>query len=108
MLACLASPTEPQFEELFLGAGRGRGRTSEKGDGRRGNPKDADGQTMECDICHSAQHCRRECPQGDGRCRGSSILFAQAESDTQYVDWGALLAEPADTPVPLSMSWSSQ
>eukprot|EP00959_Pyramimonas_sp_CCMP1952_P289770 6060307-Pyramimonas_sp.AAC.1 len=53
MLAFLASLTGPQCEEMFLVAGRNRRRASGKGWGRRGNPKDAGGKTMECDICHS-------------------------------------------------------
>eukprot|EP00959_Pyramimonas_sp_CCMP1952_P315602 6605550-Pyramimonas_sp.AAC.1 len=52
---------------------------------------------MECDICHSTQHFRRECPQGDGRGRGLSMLLAQTDSDMQYVDWESLLADPADS-----------
>eukprot|EP00959_Pyramimonas_sp_CCMP1952_P101084 2114556-Pyramimonas_sp.AAC.1 len=62
-LAFLASLTGPQHEEMFLGTGRNRRHTSGKGKGRRGNPKDANGKTMECGICHSTQHFRRECPQ---------------------------------------------
>eukprot|EP00959_Pyramimonas_sp_CCMP1952_P248675 5198131-Pyramimonas_sp.AAC.2 len=45
------------------GAGRSRRRTSGKGKGQRGNPKDANGKTMGCDIYHSARQFRRECPQ---------------------------------------------
>eukprot|EP00959_Pyramimonas_sp_CCMP1952_P373421 7820464-Pyramimonas_sp.AAC.1 len=41
VLAFQASPTGPQYEELFLGIGRNRRQTSGKGKGRRGNPKDA-------------------------------------------------------------------
>eukprot|EP00959_Pyramimonas_sp_CCMP1952_P346982 7267303-Pyramimonas_sp.AAC.1 len=70
VLAFLASLTGPQHEEMFLGAGRNRWHASGKGKGRRGNPKDANDKTMGCDICHSAQHFRRECPRGDGRGRG--------------------------------------
>eukprot|EP00959_Pyramimonas_sp_CCMP1952_P095922 2005578-Pyramimonas_sp.AAC.1 len=81
---------------MFLGAGRNRRHTSGKGKGRRGNPKDASGKTMECDICRSAQHFRRECLRGDGRGRGPSIHLAQTNSDMQCVDWGSLLADPAD------------
>eukprot|EP00959_Pyramimonas_sp_CCMP1952_P239035 4995599-Pyramimonas_sp.AAC.1 len=69
MLAFLASLPGPQCEDMFPGAGGGRGRTSGKGQGRRGNPKGANGKTTECDICHSMQHFRRECPRGDGRGR---------------------------------------
>eukprot|EP00959_Pyramimonas_sp_CCMP1952_P058558 1222905-Pyramimonas_sp.AAC.1 len=69
MLAFLLSLTGPQYEERILGAGRNRRHTSGKGKGHRGNPKDANGTIMECDICHSTQHVRRECPQGDGRGR---------------------------------------
>eukprot|EP00959_Pyramimonas_sp_CCMP1952_P393966 8254682-Pyramimonas_sp.AAC.1 len=47
---------------MRLGAGRNRRRTS--GKGRRRNPKHANGETMECDIRRSAQHFRRESPQG--------------------------------------------
>eukprot|EP00959_Pyramimonas_sp_CCMP1952_P075764 1583772-Pyramimonas_sp.AAC.1 len=52
---------------------------------------------MEGDIYHRTQHFRRECPQGDGRCRGPSIHLAQTDSDIQQVDWGTPLAEPEDT-----------
>eukprot|EP00959_Pyramimonas_sp_CCMP1952_P392523 8224983-Pyramimonas_sp.AAC.1 len=58
---------------MFLGAGRSRRRASGNGKGRRGNPKDANGTTMERDTCHSTQHFRRECPEGDGGGRGPSI-----------------------------------
>eukprot|EP00959_Pyramimonas_sp_CCMP1952_P109201 2283917-Pyramimonas_sp.AAC.1 len=54
---------------------------------------------MECDVCHSTQHFRRECPQGDGRGRGQSMHLAQIDSDIQYVDWGSHLADPADSSV---------
>eukprot|EP00959_Pyramimonas_sp_CCMP1952_P178953 3741069-Pyramimonas_sp.AAC.1 len=53
---------------------------------------------MECDICHSTQHFRRDCPRGDGRGRGPSIHLARTDSDMQYVDWESLLADPADGP----------
>eukprot|EP00959_Pyramimonas_sp_CCMP1952_P264520 5530947-Pyramimonas_sp.AAC.1 len=64
-----------------LGAGRNRRHASGKGKGRRENPNDANGRTMECAIRHSAQHFRRECPQGDGRGRGPSMHMAQTDSD---------------------------
>eukprot|EP00959_Pyramimonas_sp_CCMP1952_P424744 8896549-Pyramimonas_sp.AAC.1 len=44
----------------------GRRLTSGNGKGRRGNPKDANGEATERDICQSTLHVRRECPQGDG------------------------------------------
>eukprot|EP00959_Pyramimonas_sp_CCMP1952_P310652 6501079-Pyramimonas_sp.AAC.1 len=66
ILAFLASLSGSQHEEMFLGAGRHRRHTSGKGKGQRGNPTDANGKTVECNICHCAQHFRRECPQGDG------------------------------------------
>eukprot|EP00959_Pyramimonas_sp_CCMP1952_P368698 7723003-Pyramimonas_sp.AAC.1 len=53
--------------------------------------------TMERDICHSTQHFRRECPQGDGRGRGPSMHLAQTDSDVEYVDWESLLADSADS-----------
>eukprot|EP00959_Pyramimonas_sp_CCMP1952_P382269 8010330-Pyramimonas_sp.AAC.1 len=54
---------------------------------------------MECHVCHRTQHHRRECPQGDGRGsgRGPSMHLVQTDSDIQYVDWGSLLADPADS-----------
>eukprot|EP00959_Pyramimonas_sp_CCMP1952_P020342 429272-Pyramimonas_sp.AAC.2 len=52
-LAVFASLTGPQYEGMFLGTGRNRRHTSGKDKGRRGNPRDANGKTMECDICHS-------------------------------------------------------
>eukprot|EP00959_Pyramimonas_sp_CCMP1952_P446774 9354970-Pyramimonas_sp.AAC.1 len=73
---------------MFLAAGRNRRHTSGKGKGRRGNPKGANGKTIECDICHSAEHFRRECPQGDVRGRGPSIDLAQTDPDMQCVDGG--------------------
>eukprot|EP00959_Pyramimonas_sp_CCMP1952_P015811 334314-Pyramimonas_sp.AAC.1 len=42
-------------------------------------------------------HFRRECLRGDGGGRGPSMHLAQIDSDMQYVDWGALLADPADS-----------
>eukprot|EP00959_Pyramimonas_sp_CCMP1952_P134614 2817117-Pyramimonas_sp.AAC.1 len=68
---------------MILGTGRNRRHTSGKGKGRRGNPKDANGKTMECDIGHSTQHFRRECLQGDGGGRGPSMHLAQTDSDMQ-------------------------
>eukprot|EP00959_Pyramimonas_sp_CCMP1952_P363919 7620482-Pyramimonas_sp.AAC.1 len=41
IIAFLASLTGPQHEEMFLGTGRNRRHASGKGNGRRGNPKDA-------------------------------------------------------------------
>eukprot|EP00959_Pyramimonas_sp_CCMP1952_P233670 4883462-Pyramimonas_sp.AAC.1 len=32
---------------------------------------------MECDICHSAQHFRRECPRGDGRGRVRQYIWVE-------------------------------
>eukprot|EP00959_Pyramimonas_sp_CCMP1952_P167042 3490914-Pyramimonas_sp.AAC.1 len=96
MFAFLASFTGLHYEERFLGAGRDRRRTSGKGKGRRGNPMDANGKTMECDICHSTQHFRREWLQGDGSGRGPSMHLAQTDSDIQCVGWGSRLADPVD------------
>eukprot|EP00959_Pyramimonas_sp_CCMP1952_P196969 4118417-Pyramimonas_sp.AAC.1 len=53
---------------------------------------------MECEICRSTQHSRRECPKGDGRGRGPSMHLAQDDSDMQYADWETLLADLADNP----------
>eukprot|EP00959_Pyramimonas_sp_CCMP1952_P293326 6134715-Pyramimonas_sp.AAC.1 len=47
----------------------------------------------------SARHFRREYPQGDGGGRGPSIHLAQTDSDIQCIDWGSLLADPADSSV---------
>eukprot|EP00959_Pyramimonas_sp_CCMP1952_P161536 3377907-Pyramimonas_sp.AAC.1 len=93
MLIFLASLTGPPYEEIFLGAGRNRRHTSGKGKGRRRNPKDANGKTMECDICHSTQHFRRECPRGDGR-----------GADIHSVTWESLLADAADSSVAVGTS----
>ena len=79
--------------------GKGRGNTSGKGKGRKGNPKDRDGKTMECDICGSTQRFRRECPKGDGKGRGApSAHLAQTDDDIQYVDFETYLADTC-TPV---------
>eukprot|EP00959_Pyramimonas_sp_CCMP1952_P018516 391117-Pyramimonas_sp.AAC.1 len=80
-LAVLASLTGPQYEDIFLGAGRNRRRTSGKGNGRRGYPKDVNGEILECDICHSTQHFRRECPQGNGGGSGPSMHLVQTDLD---------------------------
>eukprot|EP00959_Pyramimonas_sp_CCMP1952_P444611 9309255-Pyramimonas_sp.AAC.1 len=84
---------------MFLGAGRSRRRTSGKGKGRRGNPEDANGKTMEYDISHSTQHFRRERLQGDGRGRGPLMHMARTDSGMQHVDWESLLVDPADSSV---------
>eukprot|EP00959_Pyramimonas_sp_CCMP1952_P106163 2219648-Pyramimonas_sp.AAC.1 len=55
---------------------------------------------MDCDICRSTQHVRRECPWGDGGGRGPSMNLAQTDSATQYVDWETPLADPAHNPTP--------
>eukprot|EP00959_Pyramimonas_sp_CCMP1952_P301305 6304085-Pyramimonas_sp.AAC.1 len=81
ILAFLASLIGPQHVYTCLGSGRNRRRASGKGKGRRGIPEDATGKTMECDICHSAQHFRRERLQGDGGGMGPSIHLAQTNSD---------------------------
>eukprot|EP00959_Pyramimonas_sp_CCMP1952_P275428 5756935-Pyramimonas_sp.AAC.1 len=47
---------------------------------------------MECDICQSTQHFRRECLQGDGGGRGPLMHMALTDSDIQE----SLLADPAD------------
>eukprot|EP00959_Pyramimonas_sp_CCMP1952_P287373 6010142-Pyramimonas_sp.AAC.1 len=52
---------------------------------------------MECAICPSAQLFRREGPQGDGSGGGPSMHLAQTDSDMQYVDWGSLLVDSADS-----------
>eukprot|EP00959_Pyramimonas_sp_CCMP1952_P141792 2967760-Pyramimonas_sp.AAC.1 len=90
---------------MFLGAGRNRRHTSGQGKGRRGSLKDANGKTMECDICHSTQHFRHECPQGDRRGRGPSIHLAQADSDMQYVDWDLFQLALPIAQQQLSTSW---
>eukprot|EP00959_Pyramimonas_sp_CCMP1952_P093714 1960985-Pyramimonas_sp.AAC.1 len=96
ILAFLASLIGPQYEEVLLGTGRSRRQASGKGKERRGNPKDANSKAMDCDICRSAQHFRRECPRGDGRGRGPSIHRAQTDSDIQHVDWESLIVDFAD------------
>ena len=55
---------------------------------------------MECDICGSTQHFRRECPKGDGKGRGSpSAHLAQTDDEVQYVDLEAFYAADATSPV---------
>eukprot|EP00959_Pyramimonas_sp_CCMP1952_P016258 344179-Pyramimonas_sp.AAC.1 len=63
---------------------------------------------MECHVCHSMQHFRRQCPQGDGRGRGPSMHLAQTDSDIQYVDWESLLADPADSPAAVVNSMAAR
>ena len=48
VLAFLASLPDPEYEEILFGKGKAKGRnnTSGKGKGRKGNPKDHNGQTM--------------------------------------------------------------
>ncbi len=57
--------------------GRGKGHrpgSSGKGFGRRGNPKDRDGNVMRCSICNSEEHFAARCPQKDSD-KGFSSKF---------------------------------
>eukprot|EP00959_Pyramimonas_sp_CCMP1952_P395925 8295858-Pyramimonas_sp.AAC.1 len=63
---------------------------------------------MERDICHSTQHFRRECLRSDGGGRGPSMHLAQTDSDIQHVDWGSLLADPADSSVAVGNSMAAR
>ena len=53
---------------------------------------------MECDICGSTQHFRRECPKGDGKGRPSAHL-AQESDDVEYVDLESFFASDNTSPV---------
>ena len=53
------------------GKGKGhRAGSSGKGFGRKGNPKDREGNTMKCRLCNSEDHFAARCPKGGGK--GSS------------------------------------
>ena len=55
---------------------------------------------MECDICGSTTHFRRECPKGDGKGRSApSAHLAQTDDEVQHVDLEAFYAADATTPV---------
>ena len=103
VLAFLASLPDADYEEILFGKGKGKGRrnSSGKGKGRKGNPKDRDGKTMECDICGSTQHFRRECPKGDGKGRAPSAHLAQTSDDVEYVDLESFLASETASPSPV-------
>ena len=103
VLAFLASLPDTEYEEVLFGKGKGKGKgrrnTSGKGKGRKGNPKDRDGKTMECDICGSTQHFRRECPKGDGKGRSPSAHLAQTSDEVEYVDLESFFASDTTTSV---------
>ena len=49
--------------------------TTGKGFGRKGNPKDRNGEVMKCRICQSTEHLMARCPKkGEGKGSSSSSL----------------------------------
>ena len=56
---------DSQDTEVFL-KGKGKGKSTGKGFGRRGNPKDKSGNVMKCHKCGSTEHLQRQCPRSSG------------------------------------------
>ena len=58
-----ASPAEQsEFLAFLASKGKGGRKGSGKGFGRRGNPKDKNGNVMTCRICGSTEHFQAKCP----------------------------------------------
>ena len=90
--AYLAGLSDTEVDGIFFGKAGGKkggskgfhkGKCSTGfGKGRRGNPKDSSGNTMECFICGSTDHLRDHCPNRDskGAGKGSVQMFAHQHS----------------------------
>ena len=66
-------------------------RSTGKGFGRKGNPKDRNGEIMKCRICNSTEHLMARCPRkGEGKGASSSstppgfAAYADAEGEDEH------------------------
>ena len=97
----LAESADETLEHVFKGKGREGGskgrRTTGKGFGRRGNPKDRSGNTMKCHECGSTDHLVKRCPQRKGKCKGkpangkgtylAQVSETQPQQPATHVNW---------------------
>ena len=83
----LANNAQSELEEqyaLLKGKGKGqRTHSTGKGFGRRGNPKDKNGNVMKCHKCGSTEHLQRNCPNNMGG-GGSSPPALMTEPFAEY------------------------
>ncbi|MCP3885993.1 MAG: hypothetical protein GY700_11080, partial [Propionibacteriaceae bacterium] len=92
--------TQAFFRSKGKGQGTGQGKQSSvssgTGFGRRGNPKDAQGNTMRCRVCGSEEHFQRECPKGQGQGKGSSSFggFVSGQGHQASSPGGQLTMNP--------------
>ena len=88
--ALLADMNDMEVQEA-MPAFRGH-RSPGKGKGRRGNPKDLDGQTMRCYECGSTEHLAGSCPRrhASGGNSQPTTFFANHAMSTVVEDEGPL------------------
>ena len=91
----LAEPTEDEVSAFVAHKGRGKGKSkgSGKGFGRKGNPKDRNGNVMKCRICNSEEHFAARCPQKGGGKGPPPMLFTETPS-TQRPNFAGFVADP--------------
>ena len=82
--------TREEMATFLSGKGKGhRAHTSGKGNGRKGNPKDRDGNVMKCHGCQSDQHLVHACPNNpNGKGKGRSDTLAPTFHASQPIDYG--------------------
>ena len=75
--------SEEDVYTFLSGKGKGhRSGSSGKGFGRKGNPKDRDGNVMTCRVCGSEDHFAARCPKGSGKGSSGPSFFTQTTDYT--------------------------
>ena len=93
--------TEPVQAFLQSKGKGGKKPTTGKGFGRKGNPRDRNGEIMKCRICQSTEHLMARCPKkGEGKGGSSSSaappgFAAYAEAEAQDERTAFLARDPA-------------
>ena len=93
--------TEDEVHAYLKGKGKGkRSHTSGKGHGRKGNPRDREGNVMKCHNCGSEDHLRAGCTKGGGK--GGSSSSGPPSFAPFVSDFAGLAATPpqAEAPAP--------
>ena len=92
-----------QDDTLAYLKGKGKGKrahTSGKGFGRRGNPRDRNGDIMKCHNCSSEEHLAARCPQkGSGKAPGEKAKTEALTSPALPSREKAFTPKPRKAPV---------
>ena len=83
---------DEDYDSIFFGGkgkSKGRPRISNKGKGRRKNPRGRDGEVMRCHNCGADDHFAAQCPN-KGKGKGGASDSSRGPMSVAYVDAGPL------------------